>query len=97
MDAPRSTGSCKGCNDSYTATEAQIDRILASPMFQTSISVPDDVYEERLRQCATCPKLMDGMTCLVCGCFIRIAAKYRDRSCPNPDDRRWSKELTLGG
>ncbi|MUT66904.1 DUF6171 family protein [Paenibacillus sp. NEAU-GSW1] len=83
---------CKGCSDSYKVTEEQIQRILAAPMFQYPVSVSDDVYEARLSECSACPKLMDGTTCLVCGCIVRVAAKYRNRSCPNANDRRWHAE-----
>lgn len=93
------TRGCKGCSDSYKVTDEQIKRILAAPMFQYPISVPDDVYEERLSSCAACPKLMpDRSTCSVCGCIVQVAAKYRNRSCPSPGDRRWAaiEEYTAG-
>jgi len=86
-----SNNGCKGCRDDYLVTDEQIDRILAAPMFQSDISVPDDVYEQRLQQCRDCPKFQYGTTCIVCGCFVRIAAKYKERACPNPGDSRWSK------
>ncbi|MCA0754759.1 hypothetical protein KP806_06825 [Paenibacillus sp. N4] len=84
-------GSCKGCSDEYRVTEEQIDRILAIEMFRTGTSVPDDVYEQRLEHCRACPKLQQGTTCAVCGCFVRIAAKFKDRVCPLPGDSRWGK------
>ncbi|MBD2867465.1 DUF6171 family protein [Paenibacillus arenilitoris] len=84
-------GRCKGCGDDYRVTDEQIDRMLAAPMFASDICVPDEVYESRLRQCAGCPKLQFGTTCAVCGCFVRIAAKFKDRACPLPGDSRWAK------
>ncbi|WP_028610224.1 DUF6171 family protein [Paenibacillus harenae] len=86
-----SNGQCKGCSDEYRVTDEQIDRILAAPMFSSGISVPDEVYERRLAQCGACPKLQFGTTCAVCGCFVRIAAKYKDRACPLPGGSRWAK------
>lgn len=86
-----SNGQCKGCRDEYRVTDEQIDRILAAPMFQSDLCVPDEVYELRLKQCSGCPKFQYGTTCVVCGCFVRIAAKYKDRACPNPGDSRWAK------
>ncbi|MDQ8737093.1 DUF6171 family protein [Paenibacillus sp. LHD-38] len=86
-----SKNQCKGCRDDYRVTDEQIDRILAAPMFQSDISVPDDVYEQRLLACRACPKFQYGTTCTVCGCFVRIAAKYKDRACPNPGDSRWKR------
>lgn len=86
----KASNGCNGCRKEYRTTDAQIDRILAAPMFQSDeLCVPDDVYVQRLDQCASCTKLMDGKTCLVCGCFVRVAAKYKARACPNPDERRW--------
>ncbi|WP_424766845.1 hypothetical protein [Paenibacillus sp. sgz302251] len=88
-----SNGNCKGCSDDYRVTDEQIDRILSAPMFQagSELCVPDEVYVHRLKQCGGCPKLQSGTTCAMCGCFVRIAAKYRDRACPLPGDSRWEK------
>jgi len=84
---------CKGCREEYRATEEQIDRLLDHPMFQadSEISVPDSVYLGRLEQCMSCPRLSAGTTCLVCGCFVRVAAKYRNRACPLAGESRWAK------
>lgn len=87
-------GPCKGCRDDYRVTDEQIDRILSAPMFQSDICVPDDVYELRLAKCRECPKFEYGTTCVVCGCYVRIAAKYKNRSCPKPGDSRWAKHAT---
>ena len=85
---------CKGCRSEYRVTEEQIDRMLELPMFQSAeLCVPEEVYEQRLNQCRGCPKLQFGNTCTVCGCFVRIAAKYKDRACPNPGDTRWLKHV----
>lgn len=84
--------SCKGCREEYRVTEAQIDRILKAPMFQSQeLCVPDEVYKVRLEHCSDCTKLIDGKTCMVCGCFIRVATKLRDRACPHPANSRWSR------
>lgn len=81
--------SCKGCSDSYKVTEQQIARVLSSPMFQSEQSVPDDIYERRLKACDACPALLNGTTCSVCGCIVQISAKLKNRECPKPGDRRW--------
>jgi hypothetical protein len=83
------TTACKGCGPEYIVTEERITRMLEAPMFQTEIAVPDEVYERRLEACRSCPKLMNGSTCAVCGCFVRIRAKYTNRGCPNPGKARW--------
>ncbi|WP_274365421.1 DUF6171 family protein [Paenibacillus thermotolerans] len=85
--------SCKGCRSDVRVTEEQIGRILAAPMFQPGSGhcVPDAVYEERLRLCGACPKLLDGHTCALCGCFVKIAAKLKDKSCPAPGGAGWQR------
>ncbi|MEC0232021.1 DUF6171 family protein [Paenibacillus alba] len=74
--------SCKGCRDGYNVTDAQINRILATPMFQEANCVPDSVYDHRLRICRECPKLHGGHTCSMCGCIVQVTAKLKNKSCP---------------
>jgi len=81
---------CRGCGPQYEVTEAQIDRILQAPMFQDeAIVVPDSVYQERLTACHSCEHLQNMQTCLLCGCFVRVSAYYRTKSCPNVKNRSW--------
>ena len=39
------------------------------------------LYEDRLRICKSCDKLIDG-TCLVCGCYVEIRAAAKKAACP---------------
>lgn len=80
---------CKGCREEYKVTEAQIARILAAPMFAAEHCVPEDIYQERLLACRSCPKLEDGTTCRVCGCIVPVVAKLKERGCPLPGGGRW--------
>lgn len=81
---------CRGCGPQYEVTEAQIDRILQAPMFRDqSIVVPAEVYEQRLSACRACEQLLQGQTCQLCGCFVRVSAQYRSKSCPNVKQRGW--------
>jgi hypothetical protein len=81
--------SCKGCRDDYQVTEAQINRVLASAMFNEDNTVADSVYETRLQHCRDCPKLIGGYTCSLCGCIVRITAKLKDKRCPLPVTPLW--------
>lgn len=82
---------CKGCGPQYEVTEEQIDRILQSPMFlDHHVAVTEVIYRERLAQCEQCEHLYQMQTCLLCGCYVRVAAKYRAKSCPNVKNKRWS-------
>ncbi|MFC4596681.1 DUF6171 family protein [Cohnella hongkongensis] len=82
---------CKGCGEEYRVIEERIDKLLAAPMFlpDSGACVPEDVYEARLSLCRACPKLIGDQTCALCGCFVRIAAKLKDRSCPAPGGAGW--------
>ena len=84
--------SCRGCRDEYRVTEDSIRKMLATPMFQPDSGhcVPDAVYEERLRQCRACPKLVGGHTCSLCGCIVDIAAKLKNKRCPQPGGEGWA-------
>jgi len=85
--------SCKGCRSDLQVTEERIDKMLSSPMFRQGSAhcVPDDVYEARLRACGACPKLIGGHTCALCGCLVRIRAKFKDKSCPAPGEAGWPR------
>lgn len=84
---------CRGCRPEYRVTDERIRAMLAAPMFApgSGLCVPDDIYEARLRQCRSCPKLIDGHTCALCGCIVPIVAKLKDRSCPAPGSPRWRR------
>ncbi|WP_391571327.1 DUF6171 family protein [Cohnella sp.] len=84
---------CKGCRDDYRVSEERIDKMLATPLFRSDsgVCVPDDVYQERLSLCRDCSKLIGGHTCALCGCFVRIAAKLKDKSCPAPGGTGWRR------
>jgi len=66
--------------------------MLSHPMFESGSEqcVPDAIYEERLRQCRACPKLVQGCTCTLCGCIVDIAAKLKAKRCPLPGGRGWA-------
>ncbi len=49
--------------------------------------VDQALYEERLKQCASCPNLFSGM-CRLCGCFVELRAALKVRKCPDLP-RRW--------
>ena len=85
---------CKGCREEYRVTEQQIARVLDSPMFASSQCVPDEVYNKRLEACTDCPKLMDGHTCMLCGCIVQITAKLKTKTCPDPVRNQWHFDQT---
>lgn len=80
---------CKGCGDAYRVTEQQIERALAALEGEPERLVPDAVYAARLAACEACGKLADGVTCMACGCIVRVAAKLKERRCPLPGGGSW--------
>lgn len=54
----------------------------------SSLKVNDDLYDKRLSLCKECDNLISGM-CLKCGCYVEIRAVFRNKSCPDFDDKKW--------
>jgi len=48
--------------------------------------VGDELYHQRLEICSSCSKLIGGMTCSNCGCFVQFRAKHSSALCT---DGRW--------
>lgn len=46
----------------------------------------DELYTRRLEICRDCPKLLGGMTCGNCGCFVQFRAKHITAHC---SDGKW--------
>jgi len=89
---------CRNCRSDAHVSEERIRAMLAAPMFapESGLCVPDEVYEARLGQCRSCPKLIGGHTCAVCGCIVPIVAKLKDRACPEPGAPRWTRYTEAG-
>ncbi|WP_426448196.1 DUF6171 family protein [Paenibacillus sp. S-38] len=95
MSTPRG---CRSCSDAYKVTQEGIARVLAAPVFRSEAAVPDDLYEQRLAACDSCPQLIESsMTCKVCGCFVQVRAKLRANDCPNPAGSRWQQAVAEAG
>ncbi len=80
---------CKKCllleageEKSFIGVKDYIDTI------DNSLKVNDDLYLKRLSFCKECDNLISGM-CLKCGCYVEIRAVFRNKSCPDFDDKKW--------
>ncbi len=80
---------CKKCllleageEKSFIGVKDYIDTI------DNSLKVNDDLYVKRLSFCKKCDNLISGM-CLKCGCYVEIRAVFRNKSCPDFDDKKW--------
>ncbi len=63
---------------------AQVDAM--DPEFR----VEEEIYQERLAACRSCPNLFAGM-CRVCGCYVEWRAAFRVKACPDVHPR-WVAE-----
>lgn len=72
-----------------------MQRLLKTTAFAQERRVSEEQYQERLRVCETCPKLMDGMTCTACGCIIPVVAWLKERTCPLPGGGMWTSNNDL--
>ena len=43
----------------------------------------DALVEKRLAVCGECPRLIGGMTCRDCGCFVQFRVRHKSASCVN--------------
>lgn len=80
---------CKKCllleageEKSFVGVKDYIDTL------DNSLKVNDDLYEKRLSLCKECDNLISGM-CLKCGCYVEIRAVFKDKFCPDFDDKKW--------
>ncbi len=50
--------------------------------------VSDDLYEKRLSLCKECDFLISGM-CRKCGCYVEFRAAFKNKSCPDVNNKKW--------
>ncbi len=48
----------------------------------------ESVYSNRLSLCKNCDFLISGM-CRKCGCYVEFRAAFKNKHCPNVNDRKW--------
>ena len=74
---------CKGCSGSVHVSSEQIGRLIAK--LRAADCVTDELYTRRLQACGRCDSLAYESTCMHCGCFVQVRAKFKDKECPHPD------------
>jgi len=82
---------CKGCLETVMVTEEVIQQLVKEADDELLMVVTEEIYEARLKKCESCPSLQYGTTCVHSGCIIRYRAKFKNKSCPNPDKPKWIK------
>jgi hypothetical protein len=84
VDAIDVTDNCKGCRASVKVDEEQIARMLSKIKAEDSVS--DKQYALRLEVCRQCASLSYESTCMHCGCLVAFRAKFKNQSCPHPNE-----------
>lgn len=79
---------CKKClirdfdeGELFQTIQAYIERL------EEDIKTPKEAYEVRLRLCAKCENLLNGM-CRICGCYVELRAAVQNQYCPAVN-RKW--------
>lgn len=83
------TNVCKSCTRNVILKKQEVDRILSNHKVSENIIVSNEVFEERMSACKTCPSLVYGTTCSHSGCLVEYRAKFTTKRCPSPHAARW--------
>ncbi|MBD8069051.1 hypothetical protein F7888_08675 [Bacillus sp. PS06] len=70
-------------------TDEQARKLVEEQLQLETDLVSDDLYEERLNQCKSCPALSGQFTCTHCGCYVEYRAKLAYKTCPYPFNPKW--------
>ena len=76
---------CPECeNKAYLSSLDMTPELLEEMAAQepvTEDTVSEDIYRSRLEICMACDKLIGGMTCRECGCFVQFRARHKSAAC----------------
>jgi hypothetical protein len=79
---------CKGCLTEVNY-ESRIARMVEALSAYPEQCVDEHTYEHRMSMCKSCPSLAYDNTCMHCGCFVAVRAKFKDKACPYPGQAKW--------
>ena len=82
---------CKGCIETVIVSEEVIQELVKEADESPAFIVTDEIYENRLRECKSCSALQYGTTCGYGGFIVNFQAKFKQKSCPNPEIVKWEK------
>jgi hypothetical protein len=80
---------CRNCVESVRVTDEIIQELLKETVEDTTNIVSDEDYENRLKDCKSCPSLLYGTTCSHNGFIVQYKARIKNSSCPMPSSPRW--------
>lgn len=82
---------CKGCLGSVIVSDEVIQELLIEADEDPSLLVTNEIYDSRLKECGSCHALQYGTTCRYGGFIVYYQAKFKHKSCPNPEKIKWGK------
>lgn len=56
-------------------------------LLSADVKAPQKLYEDRLKKCKECEKLVNGI-CASCGCFVEMRAAVIKNVCPS-ENKKW--------
>ena len=77
---------CPVCeNKAHLSTMDMTPELVAEMAEQESVAdyAGDELVAKRLGICAVCPRLIGGMTCADCGCFVQFRVRHKTAACIN--------------
>lgn len=80
---------CKGCLPEADY-DSRISRMVEALSAYPEQCVDDKLYAHRISICKACPSLAYDNTCMHCGCFVAVRAKFKEKACPYPGQAKWT-------
>lgn len=80
---------CRRCMENVVITDDIVGELLKEANIEETMIAADDMYQNRISICQTCPSLVDGTTCHFSGYLIHFQAKILNNHCPSPTDPKW--------
>ncbi len=77
---------CPECeNKAYLSSLDMTPELVAEMAAEEPVAdyVGDELVAKRLEVCNSCPKLIGGMTCRDCGCFVQFRVRHKTAACIN--------------
>lgn len=77
---------CPECeNKAYLSSLDMTPELVAEMAAEEPVAdyAGDELVAKRLEFCNSCPKLIGGMTCLDCGCFVQFRVRHKTAACIN--------------
>ena len=79
--------------DKLKSGTKSLKRIAKNKLNGVDDKVPEQVKQNRLALCNSCPKLNKFLKqCSACGCFVNVKTNYQEEKCPEGKWGEWTPE-----